>query len=142
LSLEWENTLLSFTRLKNNHKNMKLIFTAFSKKLFYFKMHISKFVLEKDCIPLNPFMLFEYFMSDTIDRDKIREANNNLVEKADELWVFGEISNGVLAEIKITKEINKPIRYFTVIDSKEIKEISKEEVKFEEEIGDTSRDEL
>jgi len=121
---------------------MKLIFTAFSKKLFYFRMYISKFVLEKDCIPLNPFMLFEYFMSDTVDRDKIREANNNLVEKADELWVFGEISNGVLAEIKITKEMNKPIRYFTVIDSKDIKEISKEQVKFEEEIGDTSRDEL
>ncbi len=58
------------------------------------------------------------------------------------IWVFGEISNGVLAEIKITKEMDKPIRYFTVIDSKEIKEISKEEVELEEEIGDTSRDEL
>ncbi len=121
---------------------MKLVYTAISKKLFYFRMHISKFVLEKDCIPLNPFMLFEYFMLDAIDKDRIREANNNLVEKADELWVFGEISNGVLAEIKIAKQENKPIRYFTVIDSKEIKEISKEEAKFEKEIGDTPRDEL
>jgi len=37
---------------------MKLIYTAISKQLFYFRMHISKFVLEKNAIPLNPFMLF------------------------------------------------------------------------------------
>ncbi len=95
-----------------------------SKKLFYFRMHISKFVLEKDSVPLSPFMIHEYFMLDTVDRDKIRESNNTLVEKSDELWVFGEISNGVEAEIKLAKEKQKPIRYFTVIDSKEIKEIS------------------
>ena len=121
---------------------MKIVFTAISKKLFYFKMHISKFVLEKDCIPLNPYMLWEYFMLDTVERDKIREANNGLVEKADELWVFGEVSNGVLAEIRIAKEKNKPIKYFTVIDSKEIKEISKDEVKFEEELKNIPKDEL
>ena len=110
---------------------MKIVFTAISKKLFYFRMHISKFVLEQNCIPLNPYMLWEYFMLDALDRDKIREANNALVEKAEELWVFGEISDGVLAEIKLAKEKQKPIRYFAVIDSKEIKEISKEDAKLE-----------
>ena len=94
-------------------------------------MHISKFVLEQNCIPLNPYMLWEYFMLDALDRDKIREANNALVEKAEELWVFGEISDGVLAEIKLAEEKQKPIRYFAVIDSKEIKEISKEDAKLE-----------
>jgi len=121
---------------------MKLVYTAISKKLFYFKMHISKFVLEKDCIPLNPFMIFEYFMLDTVDRNKIREANNTLVKKADELWVFGQVSDGVLAEIKIAKEKQKPIKYFTVIDSKEIKEISKDEIEFERELENISKDEL
>ena len=111
---------------------MKLIYTAISKKLFYFRMHISKFVLEKNDIPLNPFMLFEYFMLDSVERDKIREANNNLVKKADELWGFGPISDGILAEIKLTKEANKPIKYFKVINSKDIKEISENEVELEE----------
>jgi len=110
---------------------MKIVFTAISKKLFYFRMHISKFVLEQNCIPLNPYMLWEYFMLDALDRDKIREANNALVEKAEELWVFGEISDGVLAEIKLAEEKQKPIRYFAVIDSREIKEISKEDAKLE-----------
>jgi len=121
---------------------MKLVYTAISKNLFYFRMHISKFVLEKDYIPLNPFMIFEYFMLDAVERDKIRGANNALVEKADELWVFGPVSDGVLAEIKLAKEKNKPIKYFTLIDSKEIKEISKDEVKFEEDLENTSGDEL
>ena len=35
------------------------------------------------------------------------------------------ISDGILAEIKIVKKLNKPIKYFTIVDSKEIKEISK-----------------
>jgi len=126
----------------NYEITMKLVFTAVSKRLFYFRMHISKFVLEKDCIPLNPYMLWEYFMLDTIERDKIREANNTLVEKADELWVFGEVSDGVLAEIKLAKERQKPIKYFAVVGSKEIKEISKDEIEFEKELENTSKDEL
>ncbi len=117
---------------------MKLIYTAISKKSFYFRMHISKFVLEKDCIPLNPFMLWEYFMLDTVDRDRIREANNYLVKKADELWVFGPISDGVLAEIKLAKGEGKPVKYYRIIDSKEIKEIPENEAEFEEDLKDAT----
>lgn len=111
---------------------MKLVYPALSKKLFYFRMHITKFMLSKDCVPLNPFMIFEYFLLDTVDRDTIRKANNELVTSAKELWVFGEISNGVLAEIKLAEKQKKRVRYFEVIDSKDIKEISKNNAKFEE----------
>lgn len=110
---------------------MKLIYPAFSKHLFYFRMHISKYVLENGGVPLNPFMIHEYFLPDTIDRDIIRASNNTLVEKADELWVFGDISNGVAAEIQLAKKMNKPIRFFEVIGSKDIKEISEGETKLE-----------
>jgi hypothetical protein len=113
------------------NKIMKLVYTAVSKKLFYFRMHISKFVLEKNCIPLNPFMLWEYFMLDTVERDKIRKANNTLVEKVDELWVFGKVSDGVLKEIELAKKMGKPIKYFAVVNSKEIKEISEKEIELE-----------
>jgi len=112
---------------------MKLIYPAFSKKLFYFRAHISKFVLEKNGVPLNPFMIHEYFLLDTVDRDKIRKSNNTLVLHADELWVFGEISNGVASEIKLAQKQQKPIRYFTVIDSKKIKEIKESSVVLEKE---------
>lgn len=114
------------------NNKMKLIYPAFSKHLFYFRMHISKYVLENDNVPLNPFMIHEYFLLDTIERDKIRASNNTLVERADEVWVFGKLSDGVMAEIKMAKSLRKHIRYFEVIDSKDIKEISETEAKMEE----------
>ena len=112
-------------------EKMELVYPAHSKHNFYFRQHISRYVLEQDCVPLNPFMIFEYFMLDTVDRDLIRNANNNLVRRADQLWVFGEISDGVLAEIKLAKELEKPIRYFLIIKSREISEISENEVQFD-----------
>lgn len=94
-------------------------------------MHISKYVLENGGVPLNPFMIHEYFLLDTIDRNIIKTSNDTLVERADELWVFGKISNGVMAEIKLAKNAEKKIRYFKVTDSKDIKEISEEELEIE-----------
>lgn len=110
---------------------MKLVYTAISKHLFYFRAHISKYVLSKNGVSMNPFMIHDYFLLDTINRDKIRESNNTLVKRSDELWVFGQISDGVLAEIKIAKKLKKPIRYFSVLDSKRIKEISEKDVELE-----------
>jgi len=112
---------------------MKLIYTAFSKHLFYFRLHITKYVLENDGVPLNPFMIHEYFLLDTVNRDVVRRSNNTIVERSDELWVFGKISNGVEAEIEIAKKLNKPIRYFEVIESRDVKEIAENEVETEQE---------
>lgn len=84
---------------------MKFVYTALSKKLFYFRLHISKFVLDNKCVPLNPFMIHEYFMLDTVDRGKIKRSNDILVKRSDELWCFGQISNGVRHEINIAKKL-------------------------------------
>jgi len=117
-------------------KDKPLVYTATSKHYFYFRTYISKFVVEHDAVPLNPFMIFEYFMLDTVDRDKIREADNICVKRSDEIWVFGPVSDGVLAEIKIAKEMKKPIKYFRIVKSKDIVPITKEEVEMEDDIKD------
>ena len=124
---------LSFLRRNGILRTMKIIYPAFSKRLFYFRMHISKFVLEQHGVPLNPFMIHEYFLLDTVDRNLIRNSNNTLVERSDELWVFGEISDGVLAEINLAKSLAKPIRFFEVVKSKDIREIFEEEAVSEKE---------
>lgn len=113
-----------------------LIYTAMSKHLFYFRMFISVFVLEKGGVPLNPFMVFDYFMLDAVDRDVIREGNNNLVKRCDEIWVFGAISNGVLAEIQIAHEQGKPVRYFAIEKPHNIVESTKEAVDMEDEVAE------
>ena len=112
-------------------KENKIAFIAMSKKESYFKRHAVKYVLEQGYTPISQFGIFDYFLTDTIDRNKVREANNNLIRISDEMWVFGAISDGVLAEIKIFKD-KMPIRYFQIEKSKHIKEVSKEELEFED----------
>ena len=109
-----------------------IVFTALSKKYFYMRMLVTKYVLEQGSVPINPFMSFDYFLLDTLDRDVIRNANNNLVALADELWVFGSISNGVLAEIRQVSKEGKLVRFFSIKNDKEISEVSKDELTFED----------
>ncbi len=118
------------------NKDKNLVYTAMSKHLFYYRMQISKFVLENGGVPLNPFMIFDYFLLDTVERDVVREGNNNLVKRADALWVFGPIANGVLAEIKIAQAAGKPIRYFRIEKSSRILPVSAAEAEMEEEVAE------
>ena len=111
-----------------------LVYTAMSKHLFYYRMHISKFVLENGGVPLNPFMIFDYFLLDSVDRNLVREGNNNIVKKSGELWVFGNVSNGVLAEIQIAKKMEKPVKYFKIEKPHKIVQIEKGDVEMEEDV--------
>jgi len=120
------------------NENKALVYTAMSKHYFYYRMFISKFVLEQNKVPLNPFMVFDYFLLDTIPRELVVEGNNNLVKRADELWVFGSISNGVLAEIQIAKKMGKAVRYFRIEKPHTIIEIAKNQAEFEGEVKEFS----
>jgi len=110
----------------------KLVFTAMSKKNFFQKWRVVKFVLEKEAAPLNPFMLFDYFLADSVDHDLVINVNDTIIERCDEIWVFGEIADGVEREIEIAKRFNKPIKYFDISKLPEkIKEINEKEIVFE-----------
>lgn len=111
----------------------KVVFTAQSCKNFHQRMLICKHAFEEGVVPINPFNLFGYFLYELVDRNIVRNGNNNILNRCDELWVYGEISNGVLAEIEIFKEMKKPIRFFDISKSQKcIKEISENEIVFEE----------
>jgi hypothetical protein len=115
-------------------KGIPLIYTAMSKHLFYYRAFISKFVLENGGVPLNPFMIFDYFLLDSVERDLVRQANNNLCKRCDEIWVFGAVSDGVLAEIHISTKCGVPQRFFEIRGSNRIEEITRAEVRLEEDI--------
>lgn len=120
----------------NVQQNKSLVYTAMSKHLFYFRMFISVFVLKNGGVPLNPFMVFDYFLLDAVDRDLVREGNNNLVKRCDEIWVFGAVSNGVLAEIQIANKQARKVRYFAIEKPHTIVETDKNKVELEEDIKD------
>ena len=110
----------------------KVVFTAQSCKNFHLRMLICKFVFERGAVPVNPFNVYGYFLYEMVERDLVRNANNNILKRCDELWVFGEISDGVIAEILMFKKLDRPIKYFdiTALPSKII-EISGKALKFE-----------
>lgn len=111
-----------------------LVYTAMSKHYFYYRMYISKYVLEQWWVPLNPFMIFDYFLLDMVDRDLVREWNNNIVVRANEIRVFWPISNGVLSEIFIAKQYEKIIKYFVIEKPHRIIQVGKAEVTMEEDV--------
>jgi hypothetical protein len=87
-------------------------------------------------LPINPFMTFDYFLNDRVDRDLIRRANNHLISMCDELWVFGDIANGVMFEIILAKNLKKPIRYYSIATkSNEIIEVGLRDLTFEKELS-------
>ncbi|MBI4440780.1 hypothetical protein HY639_01295 [Candidatus Woesearchaeota archaeon] len=100
--------------LKRLQDKKKIVFTAVSAKNSYRSMQICKYVLNAGSIPINSFNLFGYFLYGMVDKDLIIDANNYLIQRADELWVFGDQSSGVKIEIRIARELGKPIRYFTL----------------------------
>lgn len=95
-----------------------IIYPAYSKRNFYWQMHISKFCIEKGFVPLNPFMLFRYFLSDMVPRETIYQANNTLVRISDAIWTFGEISNGVLAEMQLAERNDIQTDHYKIVDRK------------------------
>lgn len=113
----------------------KVIFTAQSKQWFFCRDAVCEYVFDNECIPINPFRTFGYFLNDRVDRGLVRNGNNEMISRCDELWVFGPISDGVLFEIFSCIRQGKPVRFFNIATfASEIKEISVEDAVFEPEI--------
>src|SRR5437016_12895946 len=87
-----------------------------SNRNFHWRMHVTKFVLDEGCVPINPFMLFDYYLMHTVNKDTVREAMNNLLVKCDECWVFGQMSLGVKVQVGIAKRLKKPLRFYDIAD--------------------------
>jgi len=73
-----------------------------------------RFALSRGCIPLAPHLHYPRFMDDTDSDERERGLFFALVllGKCDELWVFGNISEGMKREISKAQRRGIPIRYF------------------------------
>jgi hypothetical protein len=89
-----------------------LVFTAHAAESAYLRERICKFVLEADAVPVNPWMVGGYFLYGLVEKDQVRRANNNLLMRCDELWVFGPPSDGVDVEVAWAEANDVPVRWF------------------------------
>jgi len=75
-----------------------------------------RFAVSQKVIPVAPHLLYPQFMDDEDKQQREQGIRFALVllEKCDELWVFGnKISEGMSREIAKAKKKGKPIRYFS-----------------------------
>ena len=112
--------------------DIPVVFAAMSKHSFCYRMFITRYILEKGRIPLTIFTLYDYFLLDTVDRKFMIEANNVLVARSDELWIFGPVSEGVAKEIRVAESLGKPVSYFAIQKPHRIVKIPKSQVEYEE----------
>jgi len=134
--MDIQSTAEQFNFKASSTESLRTVFTAQSKVYFYCKEAVCEFVFRRNMLPVNPFMAFGYFLGDRVDRDLTRRANNRLISMCDELWVFGDIANGVMFEILLARSSGKPVRYFTIsAKSSEITEVSLRDLHFESEMA-------
>lgn len=112
-----------------------IAYTALSKHSFCYRVFITKFVLEREFVPLNPAMNFDFAFHGLAAKNQVITANNNMVRSADEVWVFGPISDGVWAEVLIGERLGKPIRFHRINKDFSIDEIPVEECEFEADVA-------
>jgi hypothetical protein len=134
--LSYEKELRERLHIKvSDTKAKKVVFTAQSKQYFYCRDAVCEYVLRQGCIPVNPFRIFDYFLGDRVDRDLIRNGNNEMIKRCDELWVFGNVSDGVLFEVYMCRQMGKVVRFFNIATrASEIEELKPEDINFEPEI--------
>ena len=79
-------------------------------------------------------------MCDMVNRDLIKRANNNLIEIANELWVFGQIADGVYFEIELAKQLGLKIKFFSLGKNlSDIQPLKLSSIIFEDELLTTNR---
>lgn len=108
------------------------VYTAISKHYFCYRVLITKYAIEKKCSPFNPFMSFDFAMHGLCSKGDVITANNSMLKASNEVWVFGPVSDGVLAEIIIARRLSIPVRYFEFDKKWNVIELNKAEVEVEE----------
>jgi hypothetical protein len=94
----------------------QLIYCALSNRNFFWRAHVTKFVLDEGYVPICPFMLFDYYLLHTVPKETVREAFNNLIVRCDQMWVFGNMSLGLKVQLGIAKRLKKPVRFYDIAD--------------------------
>lgn len=91
-----------------------LVFTAHAAESAYLRERVCAYVIQRDAVPVNPWMVGGYFLYGLVDKDDVRRANNNLLMRCDELWVFGPTSDGVDVEVAWAEAEGVPVRWFAL----------------------------
>ena len=72
-----------------------------------------RFAVDEGHVPVAPHLMFPQFMDEEKERELALQMDLVLLEKCDELWVFGKtMTSGMKAEIAYANNKNMKIRFF------------------------------
>lgn len=118
---------------KQNHRN--LVYITYSKNWFYVRETLTQYAVQQGAAAINPFMNYGYYLNGAAKKDEVVECCHQLIRSAEELWVFGPISEASLTDIVVAVMEGKNIRFFSISDKvSEIYELRMEEISFEREV--------
>ena len=83
-------------------------------------MSYCRFVIGCNKAPLAPHLLYPRFLNDssTLERDIAMQINKILLERCDEIWIFGDrISAGMAKEIAYAKKLGIPRKWFAEVEN-------------------------
>ncbi len=101
----------------------KFVYATFGRSDPIKMAGIAKFVMEQGCTPMNMVIDTEFYPRD----------NERIIQRADEVWVFGTVDKRMWTEIVLAKKLRKPIRFFIFEDGR-IREISEQNARYDEEV--------
>lgn len=72
-----------------------------------------KFVVSRHCVPLAPHLLFPQFLTESTQRGLAMKMDYLLLLRCDELWAFGEVTEGMQSEIELAQDEGMRVRRFS-----------------------------
>jgi len=80
-----------------------------------------RFVVRQKRVPLAPHLFFPQFVDEATERGLAMKMDCFLLWRCDEVWAFGEITEGMAMEIEMAEDEGKRVRHFT----SDLKEVTK-----------------
>ena len=84
------------------------------KKNVYNAIKYSRFAIQNLCMPVTPHLMYPHMLNDNIEEERKLGLlyGQILLEKCDEIWVFGKVSEGMAVEMLVAQKAGIPIRFF------------------------------
>jgi hypothetical protein len=99
----------------------KFVYVSCNRADVIERASLAYFVMQQGHTPINLALTLE------------QQGNDRILSRADELWVFGTVDKRMWAEIVLAKKLRKPLRFF-IIEEGKIREISEQNVRYDEEV--------
>lgn len=113
----------------------KMVYVTHSKNWFYVREAVMQFAVEQGVAAVNPYMNYGFYLNGAVGKDEIVECCHQFIRTADELWVFGPISEAILTDIAVAVMEGKAVHFFSISEhASKIHELPLEDIIFEREV--------